>query len=172
MKSLVPVVTLVLLAACTPSTMTTTSPSPAPAATSGTTVSVCSAAPIPGDLAPTRNAYIAAWQGTDADAVGRFFVDDAVVRTDDQSMTGRVAITSGWISEDIGKVSNLHLTSRSVSQAGADVTESGVMTLKFRHSDGRVTDEGGSYTHVWARQPDGTWRLREARITRGAASAC
>jgi ketosteroid isomerase-like protein len=169
---ILPVAALSLLAACTPSTMTTTSPSPAPATTSGTIVSVCSAAPIPGDLAPTRNAYIAAWQGTDADAVGRFFMDDAVVRTDDQEMTGRVAITSGWISEDIGKLSDLHLTARSVSQAGADVTESGMMTLKFRHNDGTVTNEGGSYTHVWTHLPDGTWRLRRARLTRGAASAC
>ena len=169
---ILPIAALSLLAACTPSTMTTTSPSPAPAATSGTTVSVCSAAAIPGDLAPIRNAYIAAWQGTDADAVARFFVDDAVVRTDDQTMTGRVAITSGWISEDIGKLSDLNLAARSVSQAGADVTESGVMMLKFRHNDGTVTNEGGSYTHVWARQPDGTWRLRQARLTRGAASAC
>ncbi|HEU4562692.1 MAG TPA: nuclear transport factor 2 family protein [Longimicrobium sp.] len=172
MRTRLPIATLVLLAACNTTTTATTSPSPASAATSGTTVAGCSAAPIPGDLAPTRDAYIAAWQGTDADAVGRFFVEDAVVRTDDQTMTGKVAIISGWIGEDIGKLSNLHLIARSVSQTGADVTERGVMILRFRHDDGTTTNEGGSYTHVWTRQSDGTWRLREARLIRDTPSAC
>jgi ketosteroid isomerase-like protein len=171
MRIHLPLTALALLAACTPAASPTPS-SPAPATVAVASSDACPVAPVPSDLAPTRNAYIAAWQGTDADAVARYFLDDARVQTDDETLTGRATITSGWISEDIGKLSDLRLTARSVSQSGADITESGAMTLKFHHDDGSVTGEGGTYTHVWTRQPDGSWRLREARLHRGRADRC
>lgn len=172
MRVRLPFAALALLAACTPAATPAPSPAPAPAAAAVPSSDACPVAPVPGDLAPTRNAYIAAWQGTDAEAVARHFVDDARVETDDETLTGRATITSEWIGSDIGKLSDLRLTARSVSQSGADITESGALAFKFRHGDGFVSDEVGTYTHVWTRQPDGTWRLREARLHRGSVAHC
>jgi ketosteroid isomerase-like protein len=119
---------------------------------------------FPAELAETRRAYAAAWGGTDRAALAAFFAEDARVIFADYTLEGRARIEERWLTEDIGKVSDVVMTPDSVTRAADEVTESGTLTLRFRRGDGQVGAERGSYEHVWALQPGGAWMLRSVRM--------
>jgi ketosteroid isomerase-like protein len=61
-------------------------------------------------------------------------------------------------------VSELVMTPERVVRGGDEVTESGTVTLRFRGQGGETRRERGTYEHLWARQGDGTWKLRLVRM--------
>jgi len=121
--------------------------------------------PFPAGLGATRDAYVAAWGGTDRAALASFFAEDGRVVFRDYTLEGRARIDARWLAEDVGRVSALVMTPGSVTRAaGGEVTEAGTVTLRFRREGGEVGAERGTYEHVWARQPDGAWKLRSVRM--------
>jgi ketosteroid isomerase-like protein len=149
MRRIVAVVALGVLAAC---------------ATSRAAVDTGGDPRFPATLGAARAGYAAAWGGTDRVALAAFFAEDARVIFRDYTLEGRARIDERWLTEDIGRVSELVMTPDRVSRAGDEVTEAGTVTLRFRREGGEVGAERGSYEHVWARQGDGTWKLRSVRM--------
>ena len=119
---------------------------------------------FPPGLAAARDGYVAAWKGTDRAALAAFFAEDARVIFPDYTLEGRARIEERWLAEDVGKVSDLVMTPGRVTRSGDEVTEAGTATLRFRRADGQLGAERGHYEHVWARQPDGAWKLRSVRM--------
>jgi len=147
---------LVSLAACAPRVQ---SPPAAPMAAQAAPGPV-----FPTDVAAARAAYIAAWQGTDRAALASFFAPDARVVFSDETYDGRAEIDRRWLAEDVGRVSELVMTPAHVTADGDRVTEAGTVTLLFRAAGGESHAERGTYEHVWARQPDGTWKLQTVHM--------
>lgn len=119
---------------------------------------------FPAGLAETRAAYAAAWAGTDRAALAALFAEDARVIFPDYTLEGRARIEERWLTEDIGKVTDVVMTPDRVTRSGDMVTEVGTITLSFRREGGEIGRERGSYEHVWARQPDGAWKLGSVRM--------
>jgi uncharacterized protein (TIGR02246 family) len=119
---------------------------------------------MPMDLAAAHMAYAAAWAGTDRAALASFFTDDARVIFRDYTLEGRAQIEARWLMRDVGRVTSLVMASQQVARLQDEVTESGTVTLRFRRESGEVSAEAGTYQHVWARQPDGAWKLRSVRM--------
>lgn len=118
---------------------------------------------IPAELAAARTRYVAAWQAHDLGAIAAFFTGDARVVFPDRTLEGRDRIEREWIAEDVGKVSELVMTPQHTDRIGDEFTETGTVTLRFAGASG-TRDERGTYEHVWARQPDGSWRLKLVRM--------
>ena len=125
---------------------------------------------FPAGLAEARAAYAAAWGGTDRAALAAFFAEDARVIFPDYTLEGRARIDERWLTEDIGKVTALVMTPERITRSGDEVTEAGTVTLRFRREGGETGAERGTYEHVWARQPDGAWKLRSVRLETHPAS--
>lgn len=119
---------------------------------------------LPAGLGAARAAYIAAWGGTDRAALAGFFTDDARVVFSDETLEGRARIEARWLAQDAGRVSDLVMVPDHVDGHDAEVAEGGTVTLRFRGEGGEVRAERGTYEHVWARQPDGAWKLRSVRM--------
>lgn len=118
---------------------------------------------IPAQLAAARAGYVSAWQAHDLGAISAFFAGDARVVFPDRTLEGRERIERQWIAEDVGKVSELVMTPRHTDRIGDEFTESGTVTLRFAGAGG-TREERGTYEHVWARQPDGSWKLKRVRM--------
>ena len=116
--------------------------------------------PLPAAVRAAHDAYVAAWNPGDRAALAALFAEDARVSFGDETMEGRARIDERWLAEDAGKVSDLVMVPERVTRSGDEVTESGTATLHFRRGDGSIGSERGRYEHVWARQPDGGWKLR------------
>jgi len=119
---------------------------------------------IPPDLAATQQAYTVAWAGTDRAALAAFFTEDAQVVFRDYTLEGRAQIEQRWLMSDLGRVTDLVLASHQVLRLEDGIAESGTVTLRFRRESGEVGAEAGTYDHLWARQPDGSWKLRRVRL--------
>jgi ketosteroid isomerase-like protein len=143
---------VLIAAACTPS-------SP-PAAPSPPASAVASADSFPAAVRAAHDAYVAGWNAGDRAALAALFTEDARVSFGNETMEGRARIDERWLGEDVGKVSDLVMTPERVTRSGGEVTESGTATLHFRRGDDSIGSERGRYEHVWARQPDGAWKLR------------
>lgn len=120
--------------------------------------------PLPPGVAAARAAYVRGWNDGDRAALAASFAEDAQVVFRDYTLDGRARIDEKWLAEDVGKVSELVMTPERVSASGGEVAESGTATLRFRRGDGTIGGERGTYEHVWARQPDGRWKLRRVRM--------
>jgi len=118
---------------------------------------------LPAAVRAAHDAYVAAWNAGDRAALAALFAEDARVSFGDETMEGRARIDEGWLSNEAGRVIGLVMTPERVTVSGGQVTESGTATLRFR-GDGSVGAERGRYEHVWARQPDGSWKLRSVRM--------
>ena len=146
---------LLFVAACTPAPphgAIAPTPSTAPADT------------LPGAVRAAHDAYVAAWNARDRAALAALFAEDARVSFGEETMEGRARIHERWLTPEAGKVSDLVMTPERVTVSGDEVTESGTATLRFRRGDGSIGSERGRYEHVWARQPDGAWKLRGVRM--------
>jgi ketosteroid isomerase-like protein len=148
-------VLVLITAACTPS------PPPAAAAPPPRAASVDT---FPAAVRAAHDAYVAAWNAGDRAALVALFAEDARVSFGDETMEGRTRIDERWLTPEAGKVSDLVMIPGHVTVSGGEVTESGTATLRFRRGDGSIGSERGRYEHVWARQPDGAWKLRSVRM--------
>jgi len=120
---------------------------------------------LPAAVRAAHDAYVAAWNAGDHAALAALFADDAEVYFGDELLAGsRAEIDERWLSKEAGLVSALVMTPDRVTRGGDEVTESGTATLRFRRGDGSTGSERGGYAHVWARQPDGAWKLRSVRM--------
>ena len=119
---------------------------------------------FPAELAETRRSYTAAWGGTDRAALAAFFAEDARVIFPDYTLDGRARIEERWLTEDIGKVTDVVMMPERVTRTSTEVTEAGTLTLRFRRADGQVGAERGTYEYVWVLQPGGAWLLRSVRM--------
>ena len=126
---------------------------------------------LPIDLAATLGAYTRAWAGTDRAALAAFFTDDAQVVFRDYTLDGRAQIEQRWLMSDLGRVTGLVMATHQVFRLEDGIAESGTVTLRFRRESGEESAEAGTYDHLWARQPDGTWKLRQVRMDTHPAPA-
>jgi ketosteroid isomerase-like protein len=118
--------------------------------------------PTPRLLREAHPAYNAAWNGTDAAAVAAFFTEDARVVVGDSTYHGRARIVEGWIRP------NLPASTEAIPDAfttgESQITESG--QFGYRTSSPAAPRSGAaSYVNVWARQPDGSWRISAITVT-------
>ncbi|HEX6751403.1 MAG TPA: nuclear transport factor 2 family protein [Longimicrobium sp.] len=125
---------------------------------------------LPEGLGAARAGYIAAWGGTDRAALASFFADDAQVVFSDFTLEGRARIEERWLAEDVGRVNDLVMVTQRVSRSGHDVTEAGMVTLRFRGQGGDVRAERGTYEHTWTRTAAG-WKLKMVKMDTHPAPA-
>jgi ketosteroid isomerase-like protein len=130
---------------------------PAPTPTGGSV-------PVPLLLRPTHDGYVAAWNGEDPAAVGAFFTDDAHAVIGDSVFHGRARIVSG-LTPDLTRLSMIDARPERFSAAGDQITETGRYSLRQSPPAVATRMRRGTYTHVWARQPDGSWRITTATVT-------
>jgi ketosteroid isomerase-like protein len=151
----------VIAAACAPAA-TVTTPGAAPASAGGdvaVTTSAGTPAMIPLALRTAREGYVAAWNSGNPAAVGAYFTDDARATLGENAFSGRQEIVTNWLASTMPRVSNLAANPASFTPAASQVTETGHYTMSM---GGQAV--GGTYTIVWARQPDGSWRITSTSV--------
>ncbi|HSJ15994.1 MAG TPA: nuclear transport factor 2 family protein [Longimicrobiales bacterium] len=123
----------------------------------------------PEDLIRIGDEYVAAWNGEDAAAVSAFFMEDAVVRVGDETYSGRQEIETRWVLPSLPAISDLEITETNTERRGDEWYRAGT----YRH---QVIEEGaepftatGRYLTIWARTPDGQWRIRTEEVTADAS---
>jgi ketosteroid isomerase-like protein len=120
---------------------------------------------LPAAVRAAHDAYVAACNAGDHAALAALFADDAEVYFGDEFLAaGRAEIDAQWLAKEVEMTSALVMTPDRVTRGGGEVTESGTATFRFRRGDASIDSAGGGYAHVWARQPDGTWKLRSVRM--------
>lgn len=130
---------------------------PAPTPTGGSV-------PVPMMIRTVHEGYVAAWNGEDPAAVGAFFTDDAHAVINDSVFHGRSRIVSG-LTPYLTTLSVLDPRPERFTPAGDQITETG--RYSFRQSPPGVATRmrRGTYTSVWTRQPDGSWRITSTTVT-------
>jgi ketosteroid isomerase-like protein len=119
----------------------------------------------PAELASAEQAYIAAWNGTDAAAVGDFFLEDATAMVGDSTFTGRADIMARWITTNVAAVSELTVTESLSEQRGEEWYTEGTYQHKMQAPDAtEKTDATGRYMTNWVRTPEGQWKIRMAHV--------
>lgn len=122
----------------------------------------------PADLVTAQQNYIAAWNGTDVDAVTAFFTDDATVVAGEDTYNGIAEIREQWVAEGVGIVSNLEATPESVTRTGNEIHEEGTYSHTVTPPEGDVQTVTGRYTVTWTLGADGTWRIRSTTVQQDA----
>ena len=151
---IVPVLLLGALYACAPA-----QPETAPMPTAAPSSAAAAATAIPSELQSASQGYVAAWNQKDPAAVGHFFADDIHGTVGERTIHGRAQLVSGWVSPSLTAVSNLRATVESVTPAGDRFTETGRFTYTATNPGQAPSTASGTFTHVWARQPDGSWKI-------------
>lgn len=141
------------LQACTPP------PESTPAA-DGTTV--------PAQLRTAHSGYLAAWNGEDPAAVGSFLTDDVHGVIGADTHHGRAQLVSAWVQPNLPTLSNLTAMPESFTVSGNQITERGRYRFQASPPGGSPMMVGGTYTHVWTRQPDGSWRISAMTVSDAA----
>lgn len=118
---------------------------------------------LPADLAPTWQSYVSAMNGDDPAVLGAYFTDDAELRHGDASYRGRAEIVSSYFAPSLPAAEAFAAHTTSVARTDWEVTEEGRWQVTV--GDQRRT---GRYAHVWAHQPDGSWKLRLVTVTNDA----
>jgi ketosteroid isomerase-like protein len=154
---------LLLEAACTTAGTVTTATAPAAAATVTVATSGGGQATIPASLRTAREGYVAAWNGGNPAAVGAYYTDDARVTLGENAFSGRQEIVTNWVATTMQRASNLAANPASFATSGSQVTETGRYTMSL---SGQPV--AGTYTIVWARQPDGSWRITSSNVGEAA----
>lgn len=138
-------------------------PAAAPAPAETPAVAGMTSAP-PAPIAAIHPQFLAAWQGTDADAVAAFYADDAVVTVPDGTVfTGKEEIRSRWIGTSLGTMSDFDAVPESFEMAGDRITEVGRYSFQ-QTVEGETEMVAGRYQGVWERQPDGSWLIISTQV--------
>jgi uncharacterized protein (TIGR02246 family) len=98
--------------------------------------------------------YTSAFNAGDAATVASFYTDDAVLTPPNMPATQGIAAIRGAVSGFLASHPTLSFSPDSITQNGDTATERGRYTL----TAGGQTDHG-TYTAVWKRQADGTWKM-------------
>jgi uncharacterized protein (TIGR02246 family) len=117
----------------------------------------------PAELQARTDAYVAAWNQSDPDAVAEFYTDDATATVGDTTYRGREEIQAGWL-QNVPAVSNLQVTETSTRQVGEDWRSEGTYSLVATPPDGDSMDETGRYDVTWTRDAGGEWRIRSSGV--------
>jgi uncharacterized protein (TIGR02246 family) len=117
----------------------------------------------PAGLESATDAYIAAWNGDNPEAVAPFFTEDAVVTVNEDSFQGRTEIAEGWLPVVPG-IANLEITETSTERIGDDWYSEGTYTATITEPDQEPVETSGHYTVTWTRDADGQWRIRATEV--------
>lgn len=118
----------------------------------------------PADLIAAQQDYLAAWNGSDADAAAAYFADDATAIVGDETYTGIAAIRDEWIAENIVAVGDLEATPESITRNGDEIVEEGTYSHTVTMPEGDVESMTGRYSVTWSRSDDGAWRITATTV--------
>jgi ketosteroid isomerase-like protein len=113
--------------------------------------------------------YVAAWNGTDVDAVARHFTEDATARVGEDTHTGRDQIRSGWLEPTVPSVSNLRVTESRVVERDGGIIDEGRYSATISPPDAEAFEQTGTYVNTWAPAPGGGMRLVSSIVEPDAA---
>lgn len=118
----------------------------------------------PAEIAGQSEAYAAAWNTDDPGTLAAFFTEGATVTAGDSTYTGREEIESGWIAPGVEGVSDLTVSETTYERRGDQIIETGRFSYTATAEDGTTQQATGTFTHTWAQDADGTWRISSADI--------
>jgi ketosteroid isomerase-like protein len=113
------------------------------------------------DFALMNEAYNAAMNAGDAEAMGMLYAVDAVsMPPNASSLVGRAAIVADAAADFTIMTANLSSNTEGHYLMGDMAVDWGtyLFTGTFEDSDSTVTDEG-KYVAIWKLQPDGSWQI-------------
>jgi ketosteroid isomerase-like protein len=140
--------------ACTAATPTI-NPSP---------LAVTSSLTMPAELEDTWRAATTAWNQDDPAQVSRFFADDAVVIFPTVVLRGEAQFVQQWLNPNVPVVSDLVLTPANFVVANNLISEHGRYSLRIAPPNMAAMTERGVYAQVWAREPEGAWRIKSIAL--------
>jgi uncharacterized protein (TIGR02246 family) len=117
----------------------------------------------PAEVESAADAYIAAWNRDDPEAVAPFFAEDARVTVNEDVFQGRTEIVEGWLPVVPG-VANLEITETSAERIGDDWYSEGTYTATITEPDQEPVETTGHYTVTWTLDADGQWRIRATEV--------
>jgi uncharacterized protein (TIGR02246 family) len=118
----------------------------------------------PADLVSRQEAYLGAWNGSDAAALAAFFTDDATATVGDNTYNGIAEIRDRWAGENVAAVSDLEAEPETFNRSGNDFVEEGTYSHTMTPPEGDVQTITGRYTVTWTQGADGQWRIRSTHI--------
>jgi uncharacterized protein (TIGR02246 family) len=108
--------------------------------------------------------YASAFNSGDVNGVASFYTNDAVLTPPKMPATRGMAAIHDAISGFLAQHPTLSFAADSITQNGDTATERGRYTM----TSGGQTDHG-TYTAVWKRQADGTWKMVSDTVVSGSA---
>lgn len=126
-------------------------------------VDMPAASAAPADLQARSDAYLAAWNAEDPDALAAFFAENATAADNDTlTFTGRQEIRDGWVAEALPVLSNLQISDETWEAMGSDWVNRGRYTYTLNVPDQPEMQASGTYEAVWTRGADGNWVIRSS----------
>ena len=122
---------------------------------------------VPAELRAAHAAYLAAWNGDDPAAVGAFYTDDTHGMIGDSMYHGRARLVSAWVTPNLPTLTELTAMPAAFATRGNAITETGRYTFRPVGA-GAPPLLGGTYTNVWTRQSDGSWRITSTTVGQAA----
>lgn len=120
---------------------------------------------VDGDYARARDGYIAAWNGSDVEAVARHFTEDATAQVGDSTYNGLAEIRRGWLQENVPVVSNLRADDERTTARGDEIVAEGMYSATIAPPDTASFQQTGRYTITWVRAPGADLRIRSTSVT-------
>ncbi|CAN5736930.1 hypothetical protein BH23GEM6_BH23GEM6_06980 [soil metagenome] len=115
---------------------------------------------VPLELEMRADAYLAAWNSDDPEAVAHFFADDAMAMVQDSTYSGLSAIRQRWLTPTVHLVSNLQAAEDVVDQMDGHLVIAGSHSYTISLPDGTTQQVAGRNSTTWNRGADGLWRIR------------
>ena len=100
----------------------------------------------PAELRSRSDAFGAAWNQKNADAVGAFYATDATLHDHDSTYSGRADIVKRWIAPGLPMLSDLKVSNQTFTGSGETMTESGSYTEMWAMPKMAPKQHGGTYT--------------------------
>jgi uncharacterized protein (TIGR02246 family) len=122
----------------------------------------------PAELVGAQQDYLAAWNGTDPDAVAGFFTDDATATVGENTYNGITEIRDMWAADNVAAVDGLEAIPETIARSGDDFVEGGSYSHTMTPPDGDVQSVTGRYTVTWTLAADGRWRIRSTTVQQDA----
>ena len=124
----------------------------------------------PAELRSRSDAFGAAWNQKNADAVGAFYATDATLHDHDSTYSGRADIVKRWIAPGLPMLSDLKVSNQTFTGSGETMTESGSYTEMWAMPKMAPKQHGGTYSITWTKVGS-DWMVKEMTVNDTTAAA-
>jgi ketosteroid isomerase-like protein len=116
---------------------------------------------VPAAMRTARAAFLTAITGFDAAAAAAVFADSAVVDMQGEVISGKAAISQGWLPQMFASLTSIRFGASSYTVNDGEIIEAGTHYVVPSEGGG---EQPGRHSTTWRRMSDGSWKIARLAV--------